>query len=67
MGFNLITRMPFCHYSQRTVFAKRGLQNSVRPLLMTKSTEIFIVNEITASAWERSQIRWRFRTRPADS
>ena len=39
----------------------------VRPLLMTKNTEILVLNEIIASAWERSQNRWRFRTRPADS
>ena len=36
----------------------------VRPLLMTKSTEIFVLNEIIASAWERSQNRWRLRNRP---
>ncbi len=37
----------------------------VRPLPMTKSSEILIVNENIASAWERSQNRWRLRTRPA--
>ena len=35
----------------------------VRPLLMTKNTEIFVVNANTASAWERSQNRWLLRTR----
>jgi len=32
-------------------------------LLMTKSTKKLILNEIIASAWERSQTRWRLRTR----
>jgi len=35
----------------------------VRRLLMTKSTEIYVANENIASAWERSQNRWRLRTR----
>ena len=39
----------------------------VRPLPMTKNTENLVLNEIKASAWERSQNRWRLRTRPADS
>jgi len=38
----------------------------VRPLPMTKSTENLNLNANTASAWERSQNRWRLRTRPAD-
>ena len=39
----------------------------VRPLPMTKNTEILLMNEITASAWERSKNRWRFRKSPAGS
>ncbi len=47
------------------ICAARDLE-LVRPLLMTKSTEILVLNEIIASAWERSQNRWRLRTRPAE-
>jgi len=30
---------------------------------MIKNTENLVLNEIIASAWERSQNRWRLRTR----
>ena len=35
----------------------------IRPLLMTKNTENLVLNEMKASAWERSKNRWRLRTR----
>jgi len=44
------------------IYAARDLE-LVRPLLMIKNTENLVLNEIIASAWERSQNRWRFRTR----